>query len=79
MMLVGGVIPWERGGLSTLPFDEIAEGMYSRAFNYICGSGSKIVNKGTIIQPKDSFITKSTYFDSCLSNVDSGTVIIRQD
>ena len=79
MMLVGGVIPYERGGLSTFSFDEIAKRMRNRAFNYICGSGSKIVNKGTIIQPKDSFIQKSEYFDSCFSNVDGGTVQIRKD
>ena len=53
MLLVGGKITRERGGLGAFSFQEIADRVTATSFGYLCSTGSKILNKGVMSQPPE--------------------------
>ena len=53
MLLVGGRIDRERGGVGAFAFDEIVSRLDTEMFTYLISNTSKIVNKGAINEPPE--------------------------
>ena len=77
MLLVGGKVTQERGGLGALSFTEIASRMEDGSFTYICSGGSKILNKGIFSEPNAALITYSADKEKNIKHLGGGKVETR--
>ena len=57
MLLLGGRIARERGGISAFAFDEIASRVENNKFGYLLSQNAKIINKGAISEPDPKYVT----------------------
>lgn len=57
MLLLGGRIARERGGIGAFAFDEIASRVENNSFGYLLSQNAKIINKGAISEPDPKYVT----------------------
>ena len=57
MLLLGGRIARERGGIDVFAFDEIASRVENNSFGYLLSHNSKIINNGVISEPDPKYAT----------------------
>ena len=77
MLLVGGKISQERGGIGALSFSEVASRVTNGSFKYICSGGSKIVNRGIINEPGNQQIIANADLKTKIKHIDGGRVDTR--
>ena len=77
MLLVGGNICQERGGVGAFTFAEIASRVKNGDFTYICATGSSILNKGIFNEPGNTTIMTSADMKTHTKHVDGGRVDTR--
>lgn len=74
MLLVGGRIARERGGVGTFTFDEIASRVGNNKFGYLLSKNARIINKGIISEPKKETIMYSGDAESNTTHVGNGCI-----
>ena len=57
MLLLGGRIARERGGIGAFAFDEIASRVENNSFGYLLSQNAKIINNGVISEPDPKYVT----------------------
>jgi hypothetical protein len=57
MLLLGGRIAQERGGIDTFTFDEIVSRVENNSFGYLLSKNAKIINNGVISEPDPKYVT----------------------
>ena len=68
MLLLGGRIARERGGIGAFNFDEIVSRVENNAFGYLLSKKSKIINKGVISEPEKEKVAIK-YSTDALANI----------
>lgn len=77
MLLVGGRIARERGGVGAFSFEQIASRVQNGKFTYLISNKSKVINKGVINEPGDGYIMASADARANTRHVDRGCVDTR--
>ena len=74
MLLVGGRIARERGGIGAFTFDEIVSRVENKKFGYLLTKNAKIINKGIISEPGNATIVYSADAQANTKHVGNGRV-----
>ena len=74
MLLLGGRIARERGGIGAFAFDEIASRVENNSFGYLLSQNAKIINKGVISEPNKVTIVYSADAQSNTTHIGNGRV-----
>ncbi len=77
MLLVGGRIAKERGGVGAFSFEEIISRLDTEMFTYLISNKSKIINKGVINQPPEWYTDYSNGAEENIYNRKNGHIDIR--
>jgi hypothetical protein len=77
MLLVGGRIAQERGGIGAFAFDEIISRLDTEMFTYLISYKSKIINKGVINEPPEWYTDFSDGANTNIYQISGGHVDIR--
>jgi hypothetical protein len=77
MLLLGGRIARERGGIDAFAFDEIVSRVENNSFGYLLSKNSKIINNGVISEPEKVTIKYSADAQANIKHVGDGRVDTR--
>ena len=79
MLLLGGRIARERGGIGVFAFDEIASRVENNKFGYLLSENSKMINKGVISEPEKVTIKYSADAQANIKHVGNGRIDKRKN
>lgn len=77
MMLVGGRIVQERGGIGALSFADIVHRVKNEGYTAIYSNHSLFINKGTVNQPGSTTVTSTVDTENGAQVIDSGMIALR--
>jgi hypothetical protein len=77
MLVVGGRLARERGGVGAFAFEEVVSRVENGKFTYLISNKAKIINKGRINEPGVSYITYSENAKANTSHRDGGNTVPR--
>ena len=74
MLLIGGRVAKERGGVGAFTFEEIVSRVETEMFTYLISNKSKIINKGVINEPHEVYIDYSDGAKENIYTINNGNI-----